>query len=217
MNEQFVKLNQAARFYNVSPRTIYRWRDSGQLSFKQLPSGHFLYKIGSNPSVTYPCIKDSSVRVSSSSRFKYIYNRVSSRKQKDDLDRQVSFSTQHYPSHVVVTDIGSGLNFKRPGLRKLLKLVMSNSVEEIVITSKDRLCRFGFELVEWICSQHHTKLVVLDQDSNTEPESEFVRDILSIIQVYACKWNGRRRYTYQGEKNQVKINIESETVSQSME
>ena len=96
-------------------------------------------------------------------------------------------------------------------------MVFSGSVEEIVITSKDRLCRFGYELIEWLCSENSTKLMVFEQHQNMSKESEFVRDILSIIQIYTCKWNGSRRYNYQGEKNQIEINIGSKTVITNVE
>lgn len=197
--ENFVKLGEAAEFHNVSVRTIYRWRDDGKIPYRKTPSGQFLYKIRS---------------IDRNEKNKYIYIRVSSRKQKDDLQRQKEFASKQFPSHKVISDIGSGLNFKRPGLRKLLKLVMSSCVEEIVIASKDRLCRFGYDL---ICDENDTKLLVLDKDSNLSRESEFVRDVLSIIQIYTCKWNGQRRYTCKNKENQVEINIQSKTDVQRME
>jgi predicted site-specific integrase-resolvase len=193
---RFVKLSKAAKFYNVSTRTIYRWRDSGQIAHIQNPSGQLLYKIGD---------------VQKSETINIIYVRVSSNKQKDDLVRQKEYAHKQFPSHQIITDIGSGLNFKRPGLRRLLKLVSTGCVNEVVIASKDRLCRFGFELIEWICDENSTKLLVLDKDTGSKlsKESEFVRDILAIIQVYACKWNGSRRFSNESEKNKVEINITS--------
>jgi predicted site-specific integrase-resolvase len=121
-----------------------------------------------------------------------------------------------FPSHEVIADIGSGLNFKRRGLQQLLQLVMSGCVEEVVISSKDRMCRFGFDLVEWLFEQHNTKLVVLESSTMGERE-QFVNDILSIIQIYTCKWNRRRRYSIKSEKNKITINIPSEATTPKME
>lgn len=192
MNAQgYVKLDQAAKFFNVSTRTIYRWKDSGNISYITTPSGHYLYKTKEMPT---------------SEKIKLIYIRVSSNKQADDLERQKKFAIQQFPSHEIISDVGSGLNFKRRGLRKLLKMVLSNSVEEIIITSKDRLCRFGYDLIEWLCHENNTKIMVLDKDSGMSKESEFVRDVLSIIQIYTYKWNGQRRYNYESKENKITTN-----------
>jgi len=75
---------------------------------------------------------------------------VSSRKQKDDLERQCTFLKNKFPNHTLIKDIGSGLNYKRPGLLKLLEFSNSGRAEEIIVSSKDRLCRFGFELLQWL-------------------------------------------------------------------
>jgi predicted site-specific integrase-resolvase len=91
-------------------------------------------------------------------------------------------------------DIGSGLNFKRKGLVSLLHDVADGRVEEIVVASRDRMARFGFELIEWICNKYATKLVVLEQNDDTSPESELATDLMSIINVFCCRRNGRRRY-----------------------
>jgi predicted site-specific integrase-resolvase len=201
---KYVKLSEAAKFYNTSIRTIYRWKDTNRISYIISPSGQYLYGI-------------TEISVNETKRTKVIYIRVSSSKQKDDLQRQKDYAIKQFPFHKIISDVGSGLNFKRTGLRKLLKMVFSGSIEEIVITSKDRLCRFGYDLIEWLCSENSTKILVLDRDQNMSKESEFVRDVLSIIQIYTCKWNGSRRYNYQGEKNQIEINIGPKTTITKME
>lgn len=201
--EKFVKLGQAAKAFGVSARTIYRWRDSNQIVYKQTPTGQFVYKV-----------RDS--KASTQFKKRIVYARVSSVKQRDDLQRQKAFMQQQFPSHQIITDIGSGLNFKRSGFRTLLRLVMSGNVEEVVVSSKDRMCRFGFELVEWLCEENATKLVVLESNTINERE-QFVNDILSIIQIYTCKWNGRRRYSIKNNENQITIDIEPETTVTNVE
>ena len=98
--DTFVKLSQAAKTFGVSTRTIYRWRDSNQLVYKQTPSGQFIYKIPNS-------------KTSTQFKKRFVYARVSSTKQRDDLQRQKTFMQQQFPSHEVIADIGSGLNFKR--------------------------------------------------------------------------------------------------------
>ena len=92
-----------------------------------------------------------------------------------------------------IFDIGSGLNFKRRGLLRILGLVKEGRVQTIVVASKDRLARFGVELIEWMCVQYKTTIVVLDKDDSS-PTDELGKDLLAIVQVYCCRWNGSRRY-----------------------
>jgi len=117
-----------------------------------------------------------------------------------------------YPDYTLIKDIGSGLNYKRRGLLTLLDLSNKGLVEEVVVWSRDRLCRFGFELIEWLFTQNSTKLVVLDRTKKV-PEQEFTEDILAILQVFACRWNSKRRYTIDKDKKdkiEVKLNPEKE-------
>jgi predicted site-specific integrase-resolvase len=118
---------------------------------------------------------------------------VSSAKQKDDLQRQKAAMSAAYPGHLVISDVGSGLNFNRPGLRALLERSMRGEVAEVVVSHRDRLARFATELIEWILRLHGTRLVVQHQVLET-PESELVADLLAIVTVFACRSHGRRRY-----------------------
>ena len=122
-----------------------------------------------------------------------LYARVSSRGQKADLDRQIAKLLFLYPSAELITDIASGLNFKRKGLRSILENVRSGNVGSIIVAHKDRLARFGFELIEWLCQLDGTKIVVLNQD-NLSPEREMVEDILAIVHVFSCRLYGLRKY-----------------------
>ncbi|WP_418904172.1 IS607 family transposase [Moorena producens] len=122
-----------------------------------------------------------------------LYARVSSRSQRDDLDQQVQFLKSRYPDAEVIRDIGSGLNFKRFGLHSLLDRVLDGTCKYIVVAHKDRLCRFGFDLISWLCSKFKTKILVLDE-KNLSPEQEMVEDVLAIIHVFSCRLYGLRKY-----------------------
>ena len=113
-------------------------------------------------------------------------------KEKTWIDKKPFFGIS-IQNHKVIRDIGSGLNYKRKGLLKLLRESNKNQVREIVVFSKDRLCRFGFELLQFQFSENNTNLVVYEQVDKT-PETEFSEDILAILQVFACRWNGKRKY-----------------------
>jgi predicted site-specific integrase-resolvase len=132
-----------------------------------------------------------------------IYARVSSSKQKEDLERQVAELKRAYPSYTVYSDIGSGLNYHRPKFDALLDRVYKGTVGEIVVAYRDRLCRYGFELVEKLCKQNNTKIVVHNQRECPEtPTDELAQDLLAICNYFVAKNNGRRG----GRRRTTKIN-----------
>jgi putative resolvase len=170
-NEQrWVPIREACEFYGKSPGTLRAWGDKGIIECKRTPTGQRVFNI--RPNDVYgnklPTKKA------------YIYVRVSSKKQENDLVRQLLFLQNKYPEHFIVKDIGSGLNYKRKGFLKLIDEVGEGKVSEVVVFSKDRLCRFGFELVEHIFNKNNTKLVVHEQIDKS-PEEEFTEDILAIL------------------------------------
>jgi predicted site-specific integrase-resolvase len=98
-----------------------------------------------------------------------------------------------YPEYEIIEDIGSGLNFKRKGLISLLESANRGEVEEVVVAHKDRLCRFGFDLIEWIINRAGGQVVVLQQD-DLSPESELTKDLLTILHVFSGRMHGLRGY-----------------------
>ena len=183
----------ACEFYGVSKNTLRSWADNDKVIYKRTPSNQRVYFISTTV--------DQSKNLKPQLKQDVIYCRVSSSKQKDDLKRQCDFLSSRYPNHKIIKDIGSGLNYKRPGLLKLLEMSNKQQLNEVIVSSKDRLCRFGFELIEWQLLQNHSKILVLDK-ANKTPEQEFTEDILAILQVFACRWNGKRKYTNTLNKNE---------------
>jgi excisionase family DNA binding protein len=131
-----------------------------------------------------------------------LYCRVSSAKQKDDLERQIQFLRALFPEHRVISDIGSGINFKRPGLKTILELAMQGNLTELVVAHRDRLSRFCFDLIEWIITRNGGRVIVKDEDDGQQhsPEAELTEDLLSIITVFSCRIQGRRRYNNRKRK-----------------
>jgi len=123
------------------------------------------------------------------------YCRVSSVKQKDDLERQVeNVKTYMYAkgySFEILTDIGSGINYNNKGFNQLLEMILSCKVDKIVILYKDRLLRFGYELIENMCRKYGTTIEIIDNTEKTE-EQELVEDLVQIITVFSCKLQGKR-------------------------
>lgn len=195
MDGRSVSVKEAASIFGVSGNTVRRWCDNDTIKNKRTPGNQRRIFIPANGVFGVP----------EQTKPDYIYARVSSKKQQEDLERQLSFLRNKYPSHLIIKDIGSGLNYKRKGLLKLLEQSNKGAVGEVVVFSKDRLCRFGFELLEWCFLQNDTKLVVQNKIDKT-PEQEFTEDILAILQVFACRWNGKRKYRI-NENKEVQIEI----------
>ena len=193
----------ACKVFGVTANTIRRWADCNKITYKRTPSNQRIYFI--------PSTIDQSNYSKIQTKQNVIYCRVSSAKQKDDLQRQCLYLSSKYPDYKIIKDIGSGLNYKRYGLLKLLEMSNKQHLDTVVISSKDRLCRFGFELIEWQFLQNNTKILVLDQENKT-PEQEFTEDILAILQIFAYRWNGKRKYTngtiIKNEKNKIEIELD---------
>jgi predicted site-specific integrase-resolvase len=101
----------------------------------------------------------------------------------------------------LVTDVGSGINWKRKGLTTILDKAMHGDISEVVVTHRDRLCRFAFELLEWIFKRNGVKLVVLNEEKDHSSDKDLTDDILSIIHVYSNRKIGKRSYKYKNTEN----------------
>ena len=122
-----------------------------------------------------------------------VYARVSSQHQRasGDLQRQLDDLRCKYPTHDIITDVGSGLNFRRPGLQRLLERVYSGMVTEVVVRHKDRLCRYGLDLLEFILQKAGTRLVVQSGEPVSSTQ-ELADDLLAITTVFVARHNGQR-------------------------
>ena len=123
------------------------------------------------------------------------YCRVSSLKQKDDLERQVenvkSFCIAKGYTFKLITDIGSGINYNKKGLLELINLITEEKISKIVILYKDRLLRIGFDLINNLCKKFNVEIEIIDNIEKTE-EQELVEDLVQIITVFSCRLNGKR-------------------------
>ena len=127
-----------------------------------------------------------------------VYSRVSGVAQKPDLANQVETLEAYCKQHSLVvdewmSDIGSGLNYKRKQFNHLMQLVELGKVRRILIAHRDRLVRFGYEYFEAFCERHHTEIVVINGESHS-PEQELVRDLMAIVTVFSARLHGLRSY-----------------------
>lgn len=190
-----IPICELAAAIGVSIGTLRRWDREGVLKPQaRTPGSHRRYdlavvlrELGSSQAPSTPT-PDHRVTVA--------YARVSSHEQREDLVRQKERLEEHLrndPTAIFITDLGSGLNFRKRGLAKLLGLILSGRVSRLVLTHKDRLLRFGFELVEQLVASFGGKIEILD-DVRGAQEEELAIDVLSIMTVFSAKLYGRRSH-----------------------
>ncbi len=182
-----VPSRKAAEILGLHPNTLRSYADQGKIPHYRNAAGQRLYDVDSylqgNQEPETVC-----------------YCRVSSHKQKDDLQRQVQFMHQRYPAASIITDVGGGLNFERKGLVSLLERLHRGDKLTIVVAHRDRLARFGFELIQWMAEQNGGNILVLDNQDHS-PQQELTEDILAILHTFSCRLHGLRRYRNQIQKD----------------
>jgi excisionase family DNA binding protein len=170
---------EACRKLGVHPDTLRKWADTGEINYIKTKSGQRRYDV------------DSYIGKSTTS-ITICYCRVSSPKQRDDLERQVEFLRNQYPNAEFVRDIGSGLNFKRKGLKTILERAMLGTHITLVVAHRDRLARFGIDLIRQVLEQNGGKLVVLDE-TLLSPEQELTNELLDILDILTARMPKLRR------------------------
>ena len=192
----YVSPREASKYYNVSEQTLRQWANIGKLKFKTTEGGHRRYEIVEN-------IAGRTI----------IYARVSSRKQERDLNNQIGFLKKAYPEYEVISDIGSGINFKREGFRTILEQLFCRNIKEVVVTSDDRFARIGAgELFKWMFEYFGAKLTVLSKKRNVSAAEEFTEDLLEIITVFTARYHGKRKY--KDEESKVLSELQAKGVSE---
>lgn len=199
MDKDFVTGKKVKETLGVHQQTLYLWDRKGKIETIRTPGGKRLYNLKKflaerdKPPLEIKEIPEQDEI--KEDRIKIIYARVSSRNQIDDLERQKKYLTKRYPHHYLIDDVGSGINMNRRGLRKIIKLAIAGKVEELVIAHKDRLARFGFELIEDLIKDYSNgKVIIINNVVKKEPEAELVWDMLQIMNIFVAKMNGLRKY-----------------------
>lgn len=184
-------ITDAAAYLGVSAGTLRRWEREGRISaMDRTPGNHRRYSQSSLDAMRG--------HTPANGRKTIAYARVSGSDQKQDLHRQADrlrdFCAAKGWTCEVIEDLGSGLNYKKQGLRHLLKAIQAGEVAHLVITHKDRLLRFGAELVFEICEHHGTEVVVLEDAERLGFEEELARDVIELVTVFAARLYGARSH-----------------------
>lgn len=189
MSRKMVSILEAAQFLGVSPQTLRRWEREGRLvPDERTAGGRRRYDLAR--------LRPEQFHAPEVARQTIAYARVSSHDQKDDLARQKQvlelYCARQGWTFEVIADLGSGMNYQKKGLKRLLGAIIDGQVGRLVITHKDRLLRFGAELVFAICEAKQVEVVILNQGEDTTFEEDLAKDVLEIITVFSARLYGSR-------------------------
>lgn len=180
----FKKAKYVINHYGISPSTLRSWATNGIVPYVRTPGGTRLYDMdGVHNVLGY---------TDSTNKHGYIYARVSSSKQRGDLQRQIDELKEAFPEHRLITDIASGINFKRKGLCSFLDKVNQGVVKEVVVMHRDRLARFACDLLEFIFGQKGCRLVVHRRGEGSESTEQLAEDLMAITTVFVARHHGKR-------------------------
>jgi len=206
---KYYTIGQFSKLVGKSIQTLRLWYKEGKLKPHHITEGGHRYYSEQqiNQVLQVPLVKRNRKVIG--------YCRVSNNKQKDDLVRQVeNVKTYMYAKGYqfdVITDIGSGINYNKKGLNQLIDMITNSEVEKIVILYKDRLLRFGFEIIENLCNKYGTAIEIIDNTDKTI-DAELVEDLIQIVTVFSCRLQGKRANK---AKKMIKELLENDTGEES--
>lgn len=185
---KYYSINEFSKILGVSAQTLRNWDANGKLHPHHTSTNGYRY-------YSHEQLNQVMNIKPNLNRLTIGYCRVSSHKQKDELERQIEnvklYLTAKGQPFEIISDIGSGINYKKKGLRELIKRITQNQVEKVVVLYKDRLLRFGFELIEYIAFLYNCEIEVIDYTEKSE-QQELVEDLVQIITVFSCRLQGKR-------------------------
>jgi putative resolvase len=181
---------QFGRLIGKSVNTLQKWDRKGILKAHRTPTNRRYY--------THEQYLQYRGLVAQEQGVTIVYARVSGVAQKPDLTNQISALEAYCKQQSIkvdewMSDIGSGLNYKRKQFNRLMEMVELGQVRRLIIAHQDRLVRFGYEYFEAFCERHHTEIVVINGE-NLSPEQELVRDLIAIVTVFSARLHGLRSY-----------------------
>lgn len=200
MNEkkEYISVGNASLITGLDSQTIRKMVDTKKISGYKTPSGQRRINRKDIQAMCNNMLNDEEKQ--EDKRENFLYARVSTKKQMGDLSRQLEYIKRpEYSEYTIIQDIGSGINFKRKGISTILDSCVQGTIGEIVIAHRDRLSRFGFDLINLFVEKSGGKITVLENDKITTSEIELAEDLLSIIHVYSCRQMGKRSYSKKRE------------------
>ena len=184
-----VSIGKVADVYGVSTQTIRNWCEEGMFEVLRTKGGHRRFSLEEINEIA---------GIEKEEQKTIVYSRVSSYDQKEDLKRQTEELKQYCEKQnletEVIEDIGSGINYKKRGLKKLIQKIVAGKVKKIVVSFRDRLLRFGSELLFQLCELLEVEIIILHDREDKSFEQQLVEDVLTIMIVYSSKIYGKRSH-----------------------
>ena len=180
---EYVSVEDARKALGVCGRTLKNYARAGKIDFITTDGGWRKFNVRKY-------LKDHGIVP----RKKVCYCRVFSSARIEDLNRQIQTLSDKYTDHEIIHDVGSGINFKRKGLQKIIDMAIKGELDEIVITYKDRLCRIGYDLLEFIFTKYSRTKIIIENDKEKNINEEITNDLIEIITVYSSKLYGARSH-----------------------
>jgi len=194
---QYLGGKEASAKLGVHQRTLMQWDKKGWINTIRTPGNKRLYDVEKflKEHNLKSDIKNN-INEEQEEKLNICYVRVSTNGQKDDLERQKDVMKELYKDYIIIEDIGSGLNLNKKGIRKIIDLAIKGKINKLVITHKDRLVRFGYELIEDLIKDYSNgEIIVIYQKEIKKTEGdELMYDMLQIMNIYEAKMNGLRKY-----------------------
>jgi putative resolvase len=201
---RLVCIGEAARLANVNPQTIRRYLESGLIEGKTTPGGHRRINLASVADAFGVAYATEELGEENTGRMVVLFARVSTNKQANagDLNRQVEalreYASRHYPGMPVkvLAGVGSGLSDTRPEFLKLIDLIVAGRVATVLCSYRDRIARFGVNVVAHLCKANGTELVEIktgdDEDRAATLEEEAVKDCMAVLHCFSNRLMGKR-------------------------
>lgn len=186
MND-YVDTKTAKKILGVCTKTLQTYDKEDKIEVLRTEGGRRRYNVKK-------FLKDNNIEISKKFKKNIIYCRVSSHDRKDDLQRQVDFLKEKYKDNYdeIITDIGSGINFKRKGLQKIIDYAIKDELNNVYVTYRDRLCRIGYDMIEYMLEKYSKANIIIYNKENKSANEEITNDLIEIITVYSSKIHGKR-------------------------
>lgn len=186
-NVMLIGIQKASEYLGVSKSTLRRWEREGKITSIRTSGKHRKYDINQFKTI-----------LNNDEKIVVCYCRVSTREQIEDLNRQKERLEMYCLSkgykYKFIEDVGSGMNYKKKGLAELIQLINNKEISKIILNYKDRLVRFGFEIIEELCKLNNVDIEIVNQTEDKSYQEELVDDVLSILTVYSSRLYGSRSH-----------------------
>ena len=183
-------IGEVAEMLSITVQTLRNWEKKGKIKSVRSAGGHRKFEDTEINRVLG--------KTETQSRKTLVYARVSTPSRKDDLNRQKEvlemFCIARGWVYITVTDIGSGLNYRKKGLLELIELIETNRINRLVLNYRDRLLRFGNDIIFEMCRYHDVEVVVITENEDQTYEQELTEDVLAVITIFSARLYGSRSH-----------------------